>query len=123
MNACVNLDHACNQKVDPLLYNELTFSLFPFPLLKPSSFLHLLDIMHSPPTSTEDDIPVHKEQQQQEFKTGNVDGGRKDITIDMERGVTPRPEEYEFGNDDDDSKGSLALIYDTYRPWFQLSLS
>lgn len=78
--------------------------------------------MHSPPTSTEDDIPVHKEQQQ-EFKTDTIDGGRKDVTIDMERRVTPRPEEYEFGNDDDDSKGSLALIYDTYRPWFQLSLS
>ncbi|CDS05097.1 hypothetical protein LRAMOSA07626 [Lichtheimia ramosa] len=78
--------------------------------------------MHSPPTSTEDDIPVHKEQQQQEFKTGTIDGGRKDVTIDMERRVTPPPEEYEFGNDDDDSKGSLALIYDTYRPWFHLAM-
>ncbi|CDH52061.1 predicted protein [Lichtheimia corymbifera JMRC:FSU:9682] len=80
--------------------------------------------MHSPPTSTEDDIPANKEQQQlQRESKSDIVGGRNDTNIDMERGVTPRPEEYEYGNeDDDDAKGSLALIYDTYRPWFQLSL-
>ena len=77
--------------------------------------------MNSPPTITGDDNLVHKEQQQQEAESDIVGGGRHDANTDLERGVTPIPEEYEFGKDDDDSKGSLALLYDRHRPCFQLS--
>ncbi|KAI7877457.1 hypothetical protein K492DRAFT_197647 [Lichtheimia hyalospora FSU 10163] len=79
--------------------------------------------MHSPPTITGDDNPAHKEQQQQESESGIVGGGRHDANTDLERGATPIPEEYEFGkDDDDDSKGPLALLYDRRRPWFHLAM-